>query len=177
MRDKPSGAGARAVDGCRRRSEGGSATVGCWKGARKVDKRRTEGGTHRPNFGQLIGDLLGMRNLTPSHLAAPMPLDQSDAVVHKSGGRPAADRVGPGVALESPRRPAGALRVHKSRFGVGPQRPISGTSMWIVSVARTAAPSTRRPGGRTRVALESDPGDQFRPPRWGLLLHEHRAHA
>ena len=203
MRDKPSGAGARAVDGCRRRSEGGSATVGCWKGARKVDKRRTEGGTHRPNFGQLIGDLLGMRNLTPSHLAAPMPLDQSDAVVHKSGGRPAADRVGPGVALESlwnrsgvaPKaggRPEGAQESfwsrtaatnfghldvdclgHELSSGGEPQpRPLTdaagcsapGNRLW----SRPESP--KRPAGAQRA----NPTDRFRPPRCGLLLHELR---
>jgi hypothetical protein len=46
-----------------------------------------------------------------------------------------------------------------------------------VPFARSGAQSTRRPGGPTRVVLESGAGDQFRPPRWGLLLHEHVAHA
>jgi len=32
----------------RRRSEGGTATDRRWNGARKADKRRTEGGSHRP---------------------------------------------------------------------------------------------------------------------------------
>jgi len=65
-------------DGVSPNTEGGQTSDGRWNPP--------------TNFGPLIGDLLDMRNLTPSHVAAPMPLDQR---LEGAAG------VGPGVASES----------------------------------------------------------------------------
>jgi hypothetical protein len=75
------------------------------------------------NFGPLIGDLLGMRNLTPSHVAAPMPLDQSLEGARES------PLGSPGVAGKASGCAAGAQRAHCGQI----DRPISVSSMWIVT--------------------------------------------
>ena len=141
-----------------------------------------------------------------------MPLDQSDAVVHKSGGRPGADRVGPGVALESlwsrsgvaPKaggRPEGAQESfwsrtaatnfghldvdclgHELSSGGEPQpRPLTdaagcsapGNRLWSRPESpKMPASAQRAHSGRTAGAQRADPTDRFRPSRCGLLLHE-----
>jgi hypothetical protein len=95
---------------------------------------------------------------------------------------------------EFPERPAGAQRARSGRAAgaLRADRPTDfglldvdcycmnsgqGVGRGAVPFAPAAAPSTRRTGERTRVALESGARDQFRPPRWGLLLHEHVAYA
>jgi hypothetical protein len=102
----------------RRRSEGGTGR------GQKVERRAVGGQTadgrwHRPtNFGHLNGDLLDVSNCKlPSARVRLRDLARKGRL---------------GVALESLRSPASALRPHKCRFGVGSQRPTSGISTWIV---------------------------------------------
>jgi hypothetical protein len=113
-----------------------------------------------------------------------------DMALTDAGGSVRRPRIAFGGARESRKgqrvrsgRAAGALRADRpTDFGLLDvdcycMSSGQGVERGAVPFARAAGPSTRRPGGRTRVALESDPGDQFRPPRWGLLLHEQGAHA